>query len=250
LSTPLAVHVPTVDDKVKEFPETEQKVEQPSLTPVTEVTKPGKQVLPSEVITKEEETPKPADTIQQELEQPKITSSVIEIAQETTTESHPPPAHEKMEEQEAERLTSEILTEVVHDILATPLAVHLPIVHDKAKQIPETEQQAEQLSLTNVTEVTKSIAELSPTGATTKEEETPKPADMIQKELEQPSITSSVIEIVQETTTESHSPSAEDRLTAHEAERLTSKAISEAVREILATPVDVHLPTVDHAAER
>ncbi|CAF3882125.1 unnamed protein product, partial [Rotaria sp. Silwood2] len=250
LATPLAVHHPIVDDKVKQISETEQQVEQPSLTPVTEVTKSVAELSPTTVITIEQETIKPADAKQKELEQPSTTSSVIEIAQETTTESHPPPAHGKMEEQEAERLTSEILTEVVHDILATPLAVHLPIVHDKVKQIPETEQQVEQLSLTNVTEVTKSIAELSPTGAITKEEETPKPADMIQKELEQPSITSSVIEIVQETTTESHSPSTEDRLTAHEAERLTSKAISEAVREILATPVDVHLPTVDHAAER
>ncbi|CAF4820652.1 unnamed protein product, partial [Rotaria sp. Silwood2] len=147
LATPLAVHLSTIDHKVKQITEPEQQVEQPSLAEVTEVTKPGKQVLPSEVITTEKETSKPSDTIQKELQQPSITSSVIETVQETTTtESHPPPAQETIEEQEADRLTSEALTAVVHDILATPLAVHLSTIDHKVKQITEPEQQVEQPS--------------------------------------------------------------------------------------------------------
>ncbi|CAF4770911.1 unnamed protein product, partial [Rotaria sp. Silwood2] len=187
-----------------------------------------------------------ADAKQKELEQPSITSSVIEIVQETTTESHPPPAHEKIEEQEAERLTSVILTEVVHDILSTPLAVQVPTVYDKVNEFPETEQKAEQPSLTGVTEVSKPGKQVLPSEVITTEEKTTKPTDAKQKELEQPSITSSVIETVQETTTtESHPPPAQETIEEQEADRLTSKILTEVVHDILSTPLAVHVPTVD-----
>ncbi|CAF4940261.1 unnamed protein product, partial [Rotaria sp. Silwood2] len=142
-------------------------------------------------------------------------------------------AEDKLKEHGAELLTSEALTEVVHDILATPLAIHLPTADHKVQEVTERRQQVEKPSLTEVSEVTKPVEQISPSEVIATEEETSKLADTDHKELRQPSIISPAIETVEETTTESHPLSADDELKGHEAEFLTSEAITEAVREIL-----------------
>ncbi|CAF5161940.1 unnamed protein product, partial [Rotaria sp. Silwood1] len=121
LAVPLTVHLPEADHTL-------EQVEKPSPTSVSELIKPVKEVQPSEVITREEETTKPVETKQDESQQPSTIPYVIDTVRETTFESRPLPTEGKIEEREAERLSTQILTEVVREILATPLTVDIPEV--------------------------------------------------------------------------------------------------------------------------
>ncbi|CAF4522387.1 unnamed protein product [Rotaria sp. Silwood1] len=250
LATPLTVDLPEVDHTVEQVIQREQQVEQPSLVSATELIKPVKEMQPSEVITQEEETTKPVETKQDESQQLSTIPYVIDTVQETTFESHPLPTEGKIEEREAERLSTQILTEVVREILATPLTVDIPEVDHTVEQVTQREQQVEQPSLASATELIKPVKEVLSSRIITGEEERTKAVDTKQEELQQPSTTSSVTGTVHETTTESHVPSTEEKEKEHAAERLSSEALTEAVREILATPVTVHLPEVDHIVEQ
>ncbi|CAF5083635.1 unnamed protein product, partial [Rotaria sp. Silwood1] len=250
LATPVTVHLPEVDRTVEQVTKTEEQVEKPSPTSVIELIKPVKKVLPSEVITLEEETTKPVETKQEALQQPSTTSSASESADETSTASHLLSTEDKVEEHAAERLSSEALIEALREVLATPVTVHLPEVDHIVEQVIKTEEQEEKPSLTSVTELIKPVKEVLPSDVITREEETTKSVDSKQEELQQPITRSSAFETVQETTTESHIPSTEGKIEEREAERLSTQILTEVVREILATPVTVHLPTAESVSEK
>ncbi|CAF3497813.1 unnamed protein product [Rotaria sordida] len=250
LATPLTVHLPTADHTARQILETEEILEKPTLTSVPKVTKPIEEILPSKVISTEEEKRKSAEIKEEELQQPSIKPTVIETVEETTTESHPPSVEHKEKEYEAERISVDALTEAVREILATPVTVHLPTVDHTVEQITDTEQVLQKPTFTSVPEASKPIEEILPSELISIGEQRRKSAEIKEEELQQPSITTTVIETVEETTTESHPPSVEDKEKEHEAERISSKALTEAGREILATPLTVHLPTVDHTARQ
>ncbi|CAF4330076.1 unnamed protein product, partial [Rotaria sordida] len=153
-------------------------------------------------------------------------------------------------EHEGERIPSETLTGIVREILATPVTVHLPTVDHTIQQTTQSEQVLEKPSIETLSQITKPVEEVPSSEMITIEEERMKPTDIKQEELQQPSITTTVIENVEETTTESHPPSVGNKVKEDEAERISVDALTEAIREILATPATVHLPTVDHTIQQ
>ncbi|CAF4275465.1 unnamed protein product, partial [Rotaria sordida] len=250
LATPATVHLPTVDHTIQQTTEPEQIAEKPSFASVSEITKPVEEVLPSEVISTEEERTKQADTKEEELQQPRRASTVIETVKETRTEYHPRSVEDKVKEHEAEHIPSETLTEIVREILATPITVHLPTVDHTLQEITETKQVLEIPSIESPPEVSKPVDEILSSQVISIEEQRRKSAEIQEEELQQPSIAPTVIETVEETTTESHLPSTEEKVKEHEAERISSEALTEIVREILFTPITVNFPRVGRAAEQ
>src|SRR5205823_1327983 len=128
----LTVHLPSIEHTTEETTtiHAEEQIEKPSHeapTPHIE-----------QVTTLEEEREEPTATKEDKILESSKTSAV-ETVQETTSEDRRPSSEDITKENEAERLSSEALTEAVREILATPLTVHLPSVDIKTETIESTE---------------------------------------------------------------------------------------------------------------
>ncbi|CAF4389030.1 unnamed protein product, partial [Rotaria sordida] len=139
LVTAVTDHLPTVDHIVQPTIQTELQVQKTPIDSITEMTDLVTTKISPDVATIQQPFRKPTD-LKQEV-QPQIEESpLIKNVEETTTESHPPSVEDKEKEHEAERVSSEALTEAVREILATPLTVHLPTADRTPRQIIETEE--------------------------------------------------------------------------------------------------------------
>jgi hypothetical protein len=241
LATPSTAQHPSVDHiEETTSTSTEQQVEKPSEEHKTIASSPI-----TTTTTEEQVIVRPAYVKQDELPESREISSVTETVQETTSEGHRPSTEDATKNVEAERLSSEALTEAVREILATPPTAQLPSVdHTDETTSTSTEQQVDKPS-----EEHKTIASIPITTTTTEEQVIVRPAYVKQDELPESRGISSVTETVQDITSEERRPSTEDTTKEVEAERLSSEALTEAVREILATPSTVHLPAVDVHSE-
>ncbi|CAF4169171.1 unnamed protein product, partial [Adineta steineri] len=213
LSTPLTVHHSTVDVT------TEKAAEEPSYSHYEQVT------------STEDKSISGTDIQQDHVEQPRKPSLTTTTVQETVPE-------DKTQEIVAENLSTETLTEVIREILATPVAVHLPTVDHTTKTVVETEHQDEiptDLRMENVQQVESVIS--SP--VTTSEEEILKSTEA-----------SFTTDTTEKTTLEHYQPSLDETRNETEVESSTSDALTETVREILATPLSVHLPSVGSKIEK
>ena len=213
LATPLTVHLPSVDHEIETATKTEQLIDKPTDSIIITSTEDVTTIVPAPVTMTEEEQLPLRDMQQDKVQESTRISSITDITQE------------------AERLSSEALTETVREILATPLTAHLPSVDHTAETTTKTEQIVEQPSSSLSSPAFQQITTVITSPVTTTTE------------------TSTNIETVQGTTSEDRRPSAEDTIKEVEAEHLSSEALIEAVREILATPLTVHLPSVDHTVE-
>ncbi|CAF4355551.1 unnamed protein product, partial [Adineta steineri] len=196
----------------------EEKLQQPA----TEL---SSSIFTKIISTQEEQLPQ-QDTIKLASQ----TSSTDETVKETAAEEREPSAQDKMKEAEAEHISSEAITEAVRDILATPLIKHQQPTDVKVEQQTDTIQEAPMKS-----------AEESSTSSfeqhiSKEQEQEQKPVKHNeQHERETVKEISPIVETVEETTTEDQMKKAQ----AH-AEHVSSEAITEAVREILATPLTKH----------
>ncbi|CAF3594032.1 unnamed protein product, partial [Adineta steineri] len=196
----------------------EEKLQQPA----TEL---SSSIFTKIISTQEEQLPQ-QDTIKLASQ----TSSTDETVKETAAEERERSAQDKMKEAEAEHISSEAIIEAVRDILATPLNKHQQPADVKVEQQTDTIQEAPM----------KSAEELSTSSfeqhISKEQEKEQKPVTHDeQHERETVKEISPIAETVEETTTEDQMKKAQ----AH-AEHVSSEAITEAVREILATPLTKH----------
>ncbi|CAF4115431.1 unnamed protein product, partial [Adineta steineri] len=227
LATPLSVHLPSVGSKIEK--PTIQTEEESETLPLQTSTSIFEQITTT--TTEEQQIPQrdiQHDTIEPSTKRPSITETV----QETVTEAHQPSTDDKTKEIEADHLSSEALTEAVREILATPLTVHLPFVDNTITTTSKTQQQNEIPSVDSSTQIQEQISITMPESETT---------DMKDVQPESHKVTFDT-ETEQEKITE-------DLAKETEAERLSSEALTETVREILAAPLTVHLPSVDVKSE-
>ncbi len=242
LATPVSVHLPSVDSTTETITtHPEEQVKTPSTDALTSHVE--------QVTTTEEATEQPTDIKKDEILESRKAPSVIETTQETTSEDRQPSIEDTIREVEAERLSSEVLTEAVREILATPLTVHLPSVEHTTETTTEIEHLDEKPSVDSLTQITEQIRSMISSPVTNKEEQVIQTTDTKDEVIPESTTTLSTKETVQEETSEDR-PSLVDHATKElEAERLSSEALTEAVRQILTTPLTVHLPSVDDKVE-
>ncbi|CAF4218326.1 unnamed protein product, partial [Adineta steineri] len=227
LATPLSVHLPSVGSKIeKTIIQTEEESE---TLPSQTSTSIFEQITTT---TAEEQQIPQRDSQHDAIESSAKRPSITETVQETVTEAHQPSTDDKTKEIEADHLSSEALTEAVREILATPLTVHLPFVDNTITTTSKTQQQNEIPSVDSSTQIQEQISITAPELETT---------DMKDVQPESHKVTFDT-ETEQEKITE-------DLAKETEAERLSSEALTETVREILAAPLTVHLPSVDVKSE-
>ena len=259
LATPVPIHLPSIDHTTESTTSVEQEVETPELetTKTVESTYPSVKTndevhpetsqetvvedrqLSTPVDSKKEEDRIPSETLN-EVVQKVLTAtlihqlpSLISTTEKTTTQTEvqdEKPVEIKdvetsepdtKQEVESDRLSSEALIEAVREILATPLTVHLP-------------------SVETTTEKTTTLSEVAEKEHSLSAEE---------NEILESNLVPSVSKTAEETRTEKHQLSVEDKSKEVESERFSSEALTEAVREILATPLTVHLPSSEITTE-
>ncbi len=249
LSKPFVVDLPSVEHTTETTTEIEHPDEKPSVDSLTQIAEQIKSMISAPVTRTEKEVRETTDT-KEELIPETTTLSTKETVQESTSEDRPSLVDHATKEIEAERLSTQALTEAMREILATPLTVHLPSVDSTSETTTtHTEQQLEkqtvEASSPHVEQVTTAVTSTE----TTTDEETSQSRAVKEDRIVEPSKPSSAMETVQETTSEDRQPSIEDTTREVEAERLSSEVLTEAVREILGTPLTVHLPSIEQTTE-
>jgi hypothetical protein len=251
LAAPLPVHLPSAEHTTETITEVEHPEEKPSVDSLAQITEQIKSMISSPVTRKEEEVVQTTNAEQEVIPESTITLFTTETVQETTPEDRSSLVDDATKEIEAEHVSSEALTEAVREILATPLIVHLPSVGSIVDtRTAHTEEQVEIPSTEIVSPHIEQVTTIVTSIVTTTEEEDKEPININKDEILESSKSSPIIETLHETTSEDHAPAIEDTIKENEAELLSSEALTEAVREILAAPLTVHLPVIDAKSER
>ncbi|CAF4267753.1 unnamed protein product, partial [Rotaria magnacalcarata] len=232
LSAPVIIESLPVENVVDETIETSLLRSVPDASGEMEIT-----TFP-ELIAAEEERNKSLDNIQKVVEQlASVPEVVMTSTEETKREDGQSVIADKPNEDVAEDMSWEALTGVVGEILNTTVVTYLPVVEHNVQQTLKTETMSETPLLPSLSESKDELKTMSSREKTTiDEEERTEASGTKQQELQESSLTPSITEIAVESTREEQV-----------AERINSETSSEIVGHILATPITVHLPSVEHS---
>ncbi|CAF2147435.1 unnamed protein product, partial [Rotaria magnacalcarata] len=134
----------------------------------------------------------------------------------------------------ADRVSTDALTDAVREIIATPVVSDITIdehLVDRAVEVPSREET------------------ITTTEVTTTQEATVQPAAVTEDFLHQPLVTTTDTETVEDSKNEDHQPVVLEP-TTELADRVSTDALTDAVREIIGTPVISDIPTEEHVIER
>ncbi|UJR26385.1 hypothetical protein I4U23_007717 [Adineta vaga] len=200
LAKPLIAHHPTVDSSIQKTTViNEDKVEKQSS---------------SESLTSTLE--QQSDIASNEVEQLSKETLIEETTQATTPELlQQSSQNDKSRETEAENLSSQVLTEIVHENLATSLNADRPSVHETTVNSNEIERQNEAPSIDSLVRIAQHIKDTMP-------QEVVITKDQVSDEAAKEAKT----------------------------DQLTSESLTEAMHEILSTPINVTQPSVDSIVEK
>ncbi|CAF5220978.1 unnamed protein product, partial [Rotaria magnacalcarata] len=134
----------------------------------------------------------------------------------------------------ADRVSTDALTDAVREIIGTPFISDIPTEEDvveRAIEVPSTEET------------------ITTTEVTTTQEATVQPVAETEEVLHQALVTAADTEILEDSKKEDHQPVVREP-TTELADRVTTDALTDAVREIIGTPVISDIPTDEHIIER
>ncbi|CAF5149928.1 unnamed protein product, partial [Rotaria magnacalcarata] len=162
-----------------------------------------------------------------------VTPSHVEIAKHSKKESQQPVILEPTTEL-ANRASTDALTDPVRETIVTPAISDVPTDEHILKRAIEVPSTQEKISTADVT---------------TTQEETLQPVAVTEEVLHQPLVTTTDTETVEDSKKEDHQPVFLEPTTKL-SDRVSTDALTDAVREIIATPVISDIPTDEHVVER
>ena len=239
LATPPTVHTPSTDSTTQQTSvNIEEQAEIPSPVTIRPQVEHETTTTTSTVTTTEQETPQPTDIKKDETLEFTKTPLTAANAQQTTSEDQEPYHDVTTEENVAQRVVTDAIIEAVEEILATPATGHTPSIDSTTQQTSANiEEQAEVPSPVTIRSQTEQ--------ETTTKQKTEKPTDIKNDAILESRETPSTTATVKETTSKDQLPSDEVTTEENVAQRVSTEALAEAVREILSTPSTVHLPSTD-----
>ncbi|CAF5219660.1 unnamed protein product, partial [Rotaria magnacalcarata] len=200
-------------------------------------------ITTTEVTTTQEATVQPVaateDFLHQPLvteevsQQPLVTPSHLEIAEHSIKQDQQPVVLQPTTEL-ANRASTDALTDPVRETIVTPAISDVPTdehILERVIQVPSTEEK------------------ISTTEATTTQEETLQPVTVTEEVLHQPLVTTIDTETVEDSKNEDRQPVVLEPKTEL-ADSVSIDALTDAVREIIGTPVISDIPTDEHVIER
>ncbi|CAF4642353.1 unnamed protein product, partial [Rotaria socialis] len=241
LTTSAAPHQPTVEQILLEATKNEHILETPTIPSITETTKTILIVTPTELTVLEEEKIKPADLKDEELQHPIVTSSNIQISDEIIQDDPQKPVTESTTKP-ADHVSTEALTEAPREIIAIPVTLHQPIDTREEVQAIENQTIVEEPSSETIIELNKQLQEIESSLFGTPDEEKPAPVDIQHDDKQQLHTTPTNIETTEDITTQVQQPAITEP-TTELADHVSTDALTEAVREIIAKPLIADMPT-------
>ncbi|CAF4784772.1 unnamed protein product, partial [Rotaria magnacalcarata] len=218
LATPVTSDIRTdehVIERVVEVPSAEETIS------TTELTTTQEEILPAVAVTEEVS------------HQALVTAADTEIVEEAEKQEHQPVVLEPTTEL-ADRVSTDALTDAVRETIVTRVISDIPTdehVIERAIEVPSTEET------------------ITTTQPKTTHEETVEPIAVTEEVSQQSLAASAHTDTVEEARKQEHQPVVLDP-TTELADRVSTDALTDAVREITATPVVTDIPTDEHVVER
>ncbi|CAF2081466.1 unnamed protein product, partial [Rotaria magnacalcarata] len=233
-----AVRETTATQVASDIPTDEHVIKRAVEVPLKEET-----ITTTELTSTQEERLQSVAVTEEVLHQALVTITDTETVEDSKKEDHQPVVLEPTTEL-ADRVSTDALTDIVRKIIGTPVISDIPTqehVIERAIEVPSTEEK------------------ISTTEVTTTQEATVQPVAVTEHFLHQPLVTEEVSQ--QPLVTPSHLETVEDSKEEHYqpvvlepttelADRVSADALTDAVREIIGTPVISDIPTDEHVIDR
>ncbi|CAF1984798.1 unnamed protein product, partial [Rotaria magnacalcarata] len=232
-----AVRETIVTRVISDIPTDEHVIERAIEVPSTEET-----ITTTQPKTTHEETAEPMPVTEEVLRQPLGTSAHTETVEEAEKQEHLPVVLEPTNEL-ADRVSTDALTDAIREITATPVVSDIPTDEHVVEPAIEIHLTEETITTAKVTTTEEPAVE--PIAQTAELSQEPL---IIEEFVQQPLVIPSHVEIVEDSKKEDHQTVVLEP-TTQLADRVSTDALTDAVGEILATPVTSDIRIDEYVVE-
>ncbi|CAF5003040.1 unnamed protein product, partial [Rotaria socialis] len=200
-----------------------------------------------EVTTISEDRFEPVAAKEEQLLEATFTSAAPEIVEESTNEDQKPAVTEATTE-ETDHVSTEALTKAVREIIARSGIPDVPTEEHVEQRTIAAETITEEPSSETIAEIKTEIEEIESSLFGTPDEEKPESVDTQHDDKQELHTTPTHIETTEDITPQIQQPGVTEP-TTELADHVSTEALTEAVREIIATQIIVDIPKEEHVQQ-